>query len=284
MSAESDVNRIVRTWLEDGVMVLPERVLDQVLDQVPSSRQERRGFAAWRNPSVNNVIKLALAAAAVVAVVVAGLNLVPRSDSGIGGTPSPSPSDAVSPIPSVPASQAAVRIDMYPAGFEERTFSVLRPPGWYTCCAGTSGPGFSLIRNTTAPPTGMSVYFYAPTTTYSDPCGLVAVDPPVGSTVDDLVQALGEIPSISTTEPIATTIGGLPATYLEMTSDDTLPCAPDDFYIWDGNWTQGAGQIVRTWVLDVDGSRLVVSALRYPQATEEMLAEQQGILDSLEFE
>lgn len=284
MSADSDVNRIVRTWLEDGVMVLPERVLDQVLDQVPSTRQERRGFAAWRNPSVNNVIKLAIAAAAVVAVVVAGLNLVPGSNSGIGGTPSPAPSGATSPTPSEAASPAAVRIDMYPAGFEERTFSVLRPPGWYTCCAGTSGPGFSLIRNTTAPPTGMSVYFYAPRTTYSDPCQQTPASPPIGPNVDDLVQALRDVPNVSTTEPVAATFGGLPATYLEMTTDDTLPCAAEDFYIWDGNWTQGAGQIVRTWVLEVDGSRLVASALRYPEATEEMLVEQQSILESIQFE
>ena len=37
-------------------------------------------------------------------------------------------------------------------------------------------------------------------------------------------------------------------------------------------------------MLEVDGSRLVVSALRYPEATAEMLAEQQSILDSLQFE
>jgi hypothetical protein len=284
MSAESDVNRIVRTWLEDGVMVLPDRVLDSVLAQVPSTRQERRGFAAWRNPSVSNALKLVLAAAAVIAVVVAGLNLVPRSDSAVGGSASPTPSELRSPTPSGSAPPAAVRTDMFPSGFEDRTLSVLRPPGWYTCCGSTGGPGFAMIRDTTAPPDGMSVYFYAPATTYSDPCTKVPVDPPIGPTVDDLVQALGEVPNISTTEPVATTMGDLPATYLEMTSDDTLPCAPEDFYIWDGNWTQGPGQIVRTWVLEVDGSRLVVSALRYPGATEEMLAEQQRIIDSIQFE
>ena len=93
-----------------------------------------------------------------------------------------------------------------------------------------------------------------------------------------------EIPNISTTEPTSATLGGLPATYLEMTTDDTLPCAPNEFYIWDGNYTQGPGQIVRTWVLEVNGSRVVASALRYPEATQEMLAEQQSILDSLQFE
>ena len=108
----------------------------------------------------------------------------------------------------------------------------------------------------------MSVYFYAPTTTYSDPCEQTPVDPPIGPSVDDLIQALRDIPNITSTEPVAATFGGLPATYLEMTSDDTLPCPPAQFYIWDGNWTQGEGQIVRTWVLEVNGSRIVASALR----------------------
>jgi hypothetical protein len=283
MSAESDVNRIVRAWLEDGVMVLPERVLDQVLDQVPSTRQERRGLVAWRNPSVTNALKLALAAAAVVAVVVAGLNLVPRSESAVGPPISPSVSSTPSEPPAA-TPPAPVRTEVFPAGDEETTFSLLRPLDWYMCCGSTSGRGFSMIRNTTAAPTGMSVYFYAPTTTYSDPCAEVPVDPAIGPTVDDLVQALREIPNITTTEPVNTTFGGLPATYLEMTSDDTLPCSEEEFWIWDGNNTQGLGQIVRTWVLEVDGSRIVASALRYPGATEEMLAEQQSILDSIQFE
>ena len=36
--------------------------------------------------------------------------------------------------------------------------------------------------------------------------------------------------------------------------------------------------------LDVDGSRIVAAALHYPQATTEMLAEEQLILDSVQFE
>ncbi len=35
MSAERDVTRIVRSWLEEGVTALPDRVLDAVLDQSP---------------------------------------------------------------------------------------------------------------------------------------------------------------------------------------------------------------------------------------------------------
>ena len=110
------------------------------------------------------------------------------------------------------------------------------------------------------------------------------MSPPVGPTVDDLVQALREVPNHTTTDPVSTTLGGLPATYLEMTADDTLPCAADAFYIWDGIHLQGVGEISRIWVLDVDGSRIVAGALHYPEATAESLAEEQLIVDSVQFE
>ena len=88
MSAERDVTPIVRNWLQDGVTSLPDHVLDRVFDQVPAIRQERGWLAGWRNTAMQNALKLALAAAAVIAVVVAGLNLVPRSETSVVGPPS----------------------------------------------------------------------------------------------------------------------------------------------------------------------------------------------------
>lgn len=278
MRAERDVTPTVRTWLRDGVTSLPDHVLDRVLDQVPAIRQERSGLAALRNQSMRTPLKVALAAAAIIVVTVAGLSLMPRNGTGVGGPVSPEPkaSSSASPTPA--------RTIMRPSGTDTPQFTVVLPPEWAIFTDIPGQPGFSAIRGTTQPTRGMSVYFYVPTTTYADPCNEVPVSPPVGPTVDDFVQSLREIPNISTTEPTSATLGGLPATYLEMTTDDTLPCAPNEFYIWDGNWTQGPGQIVRTWVLEVNGSRVVASALRYPEATQEMLAEQQSILDSLQFE
>ena len=160
--------------------------------------------------------------------------------------------------------------------------SALVPEGWQSF--GDGSLSFTAVRRgTTAPTTGMSVYFYAPRTTYPDPCQEVDPTQPVGPSVDDFVQALREIPHITTTDPEQTTFAGLPATYLVMTTDDSLPCAPSQFYIWDGNYTQGVGQVVRVWVLDVDGTRVAVSALSYPEATADALAEQQSLLDSIEF-
>ena len=48
MSTDRDVTRIVRSWLEEGVTALPDRVLDAVLDQLPATPQRRARWPAWR--------------------------------------------------------------------------------------------------------------------------------------------------------------------------------------------------------------------------------------------
>ena len=41
MSSDRDTTRIVRSWLEEGVTELPDRVLDAVLDELPATHQRR---------------------------------------------------------------------------------------------------------------------------------------------------------------------------------------------------------------------------------------------------
>jgi hypothetical protein len=93
MSTDRETTRIVRSWLEDGVTVLPDRVLDAVLDQVPATPQRRSWWPAWRFSHMNTYAKFAIAGAAVLAVAVVGYNFLPGR-GGVGGptvTPSPSP-------------------------------------------------------------------------------------------------------------------------------------------------------------------------------------------------
>ena len=68
MSTERDVTRIVRSWLEEGVTALPDRVLDAVLDQVPATHQRRAWWPARRLREMNTPLRIAVAAVAVVAV------------------------------------------------------------------------------------------------------------------------------------------------------------------------------------------------------------------------
>ena len=86
MSTDRDTTRIVRSWLEEGVTALPDRVLDTVLDQVPATPQRRSRWPTRRITQMNTSCKRRIAAAAVVVVAVVGYNVLPGV-SGPGGQP-----------------------------------------------------------------------------------------------------------------------------------------------------------------------------------------------------
>jgi hypothetical protein len=97
VSTDRDVTRIVRSWMDEGVTQLPDRVLDLVLDQLPATPQRRASWLA-RRPTMNNYARLGLVAAAVLAVVIVGIGLFGRSlDVGPSTSPTPSPSSSLSP-------------------------------------------------------------------------------------------------------------------------------------------------------------------------------------------
>jgi hypothetical protein len=105
VSTERDTTRIVRSWLEDGVTALPDRILDAVLEQVSVIPQRRPWWLARRPFSMSNAVRIALVAAAAAIVAVIGVTLLQPS-GGVGG-PSPSDSPSRSPLPS-PSQDAGI--------------------------------------------------------------------------------------------------------------------------------------------------------------------------------
>ena len=112
-TADQETERIVRSWLSEGTTRLPDRVLDAVLDDVPSTPQRRAWWPAWRFADMNNTLRIALAAVAVVAIAFIGISLLPRNSGVGGGTQSSTPS--ASPTPSAtatPSPSAALRLPL----------------------------------------------------------------------------------------------------------------------------------------------------------------------------
>ena len=95
MSTDRETTRVVRSWLEEGVTALPDRVLDAVLDQVPATPQRRHLWPAWRSNRMNTYAKLIAGAAAVLVVAVIGYQFLPGRSGPGGPTAQPSPS----PVP-----------------------------------------------------------------------------------------------------------------------------------------------------------------------------------------
>jgi hypothetical protein len=126
----------------------------------------------------------------------------------------------------------------------------------------------------------------------------LAADPPVGPTVDDLATALSELePFEVTTPPEDVTIYGYHGKHLEWTVPDIAfdRCDAGDVRSWVApidvaepgdafyGYT-GPGYTEEFWILDVEGTRLMIAAERSPGSPTEDLAEQRAILDSIRIE
>ena len=284
MSTDRDTTRIVRSWLEEGVTALPDRVLDSVLDQLPATSQRRPLWPARRLREMNSALKIAVAAAAAVAVVVGGIYLVPRR-GGVGGQGAPSSSPEPSP------SHQVVRITV--AGTELNGASLKLtaqiPEGWSTGASGPTGPYAVHGAGAVEPPAGIGLFASIVDNTFSDPCLHVERSPKVGRTVAEAAAALGAIPNTTSTPPVQTTLAGHPATYLELTIPASLPCAPDQFYLWQDSpnndwWATAFNEVIRVWLVDIGGQRVAIAARSYPGTSDEAKAELQGILDSIVFD
>lgn len=129
-------------------------------------------------------------------------------------------------------------------------------------------------------------------------------DPPVGPTVDDLATALADLaPFRVTSPPTDITMAGYRGKNLELTVPD-LPvegpgegdprftdCEGGNLASWvaplnDGPFTGHTfpGYTEELWILDVEGSRLVIVAHSTPKAPAEDVAELRAILDSIRIE
>jgi hypothetical protein len=99
MSADRDVSRIVRSWLNEDAYEDATRVLDAVLDQIDTTPQRRAIWPVRRILTMNSAMRIGGAAVAVIAIALIGINLYRGSGSGVGSSPSESPRASATPQP-----------------------------------------------------------------------------------------------------------------------------------------------------------------------------------------
>jgi hypothetical protein len=304
MTTEHDVRtRTVVSWLREDAHENAERVLLAALNEVDHTQQRRSWWPAWRFSDMNNLARVLVATAAVVVVAVVGINLFPGSPSGAGGSPPPAspsapvaPSTSPSPSPTPIPSASLVAREIMPFEHDQiaasMTFALTTPPGWFAFDRGVAiddnGPndeayvGFSTAGNSL----------------YSDPCrtveaeaelesaisggGPAGADITFGPTVEDLVTALVDHPSLDVTDPVDVTLAGYSGKYVDLTiPDDISECANYRPMDVGHHYAQGPGQRWHIWILDVDGVRVLVEGNDYPVTPPERLAEEQAIIESL---
>jgi hypothetical protein len=297
MTSEHDARtRTVVSWLREDAHENPERVLLAALNEIDHTQQRRSWWPAWRFNPVNTYAKVAIGVAAVAVVAVAGFNLLPRPTGPGGAVPSPtdtlttpSTSPSPSPTPEPTASLVTHALTPFgPEGFDDKdpraasiTVTFDAPASW------EKFEEIGLWIEGNRPPDGADLMFLPAGGLFSDPClteeeADAAADIPVGPTVDDLVTALVDHPSLDVTSPVDVTLAGFSGKYLDLQVPDNISaCAY--YKPMDGHhYAQGPGQRWHMWVLDVGGVRVLVETNDYPGTPPERLAEEQAMIDSLE--
>ena len=291
MSTDRETTRIVRSWLEEGVTALPDRVLDAVLDQVPATAQRRSWWPARRS-DMNTQTKALLAVAAALVAAVVGYQFLPSI--GPGGRPTPSPPIAPPasptqppPMPtgSVPPGTYTMQVGTDPA------FIVTVPDGW------SRDSGDFVSRGQVRGGTGVGFTTWTVTHLYADSChwqgNLMSVSELRNALPTEIEQGLTDQMGHTTTGPIRMTIGGLDANRFTLTVDkafDPTSCDEQFMRLWpdpgpdeSGGWPIFPGQSTTVWVLQEVGEHVVALAVQHADSASSELAELQAVIESVRF-
>ena len=227
-----------------------------------------------------------MAAAAVVVVALIALNVL-TSNPGIGG-PRPAPVPTATPAPTITGSlQGQGRLEpgryLVNAGFPGVTVTV--PAAW------TTDTDWVVIgpRGNEAP-AGMAVRFYQIDNLAKNPLSVSdgKLNPPLGPTVSDLVQAIVAHTAWTAGAPTDITIDGHAGQRVEFAIPSDARLGADGQFCLSidpdgtcGIWGWSPGQTFDWSIVDVGGRRLVIDAFHYPGTSAADLAAQQAVVDSV---
>lgn len=297
MSTDRDTTRIVRSWLRTDEHESADRVLDDVLVLLDATPQRRSLWPVRRIADMHTFAKLAIAAAAVVVVAVAGYTLLP-SNAGVGGGPPVSPSSSPSPSPTTRPTPSPTPVAIFPPAGELATgqhsmtlegvpFSFSVPTsGWI------SNGSFDIHKDTGVAPDGAGFIFWTdtPIGVFADPCAQVK-SPPVGPSAADLAAAVATVPGTDLVSgPSDVTVGGYPAKQVVLTVRNDVGCNPESFYLWYApqadlaRYATALGSTITVWIVDVDGTLVWIDGETYEGAGPEPGQAIQQIVDSIQFE
>jgi hypothetical protein len=281
VSSDHDVTRIVRSWMAEGVTTVPDRVLNAVISQLPTTRQRRPWGPARMFKYMSFATRIALAAVIMVGLTLAGLQLM---QLGINvGRPAP----RVTPTPAHGAQM-----------LEDRSFGTLAPGIYqvgavfpvritFTVPAGfalTGGGGSREEVGIQAPRQGLrnptyGVRFQIVDSVQPDPCHAGHVPAPsLGPTADDLVTALEHMVGF-TSGPVAdVNLGGRPAKAFDQTNAISTDCdgqTIDTVVDPSGSRTfVSPGERQRFYIVEVNGTRMLITTYYHPNgdATDATIA------------
>jgi hypothetical protein len=308
MSTNRDPDRLIRAFLSEGETELADPVYDVVRDRIEQTRQ-RVVIGPWRMPIMNRIVGFGLAAAAVVAAVLIGAQLLGSPRNQVGG-PSREPTPTALPTPSAtswvgrPAGPTVVTSGNDPVqvtvniaasgwvGLPEvdalaKNDDSLDPP---------KTVGAALLAWTWPAGTGINVY--------GDPCHWLTTIPQTPATTPaQIAAAFAAQTSSAPTAPRDVTVGGyagktitlhVPMAYdkPDGNREERFAACDNSTYAFYGiagqpaeeRNAQGAGQIDELWILDVNGRIVILDAAYGPAVPAALVDELRALAESATFE
>jgi len=241
--------------------------------RMPDHPGDSEHKARWRTPTV-----------AAAAIVVLGVGAIAFT---VSNTNADDP-DGVSQAPA-PTTTVVPRVVTY-TGIPGVPITYTLPDGWEAEQGEPSVSGESSMVN-----------FWDVRNVYADGCERTLLDPPLGPTVDDLATVWAELPGFTATTPVDITVDGYAGKRVDFIVPDypiraepieggyDADCVGGKFALWTeldlvkpSFWAQVPGQQNRQWILDVNGTRLVINEWSEPGTTPEQLADMDEFLASIQ--
>lgn len=316
MTAQHD--DLIRAFIAEGREELPDRAFDAVRGDIHRTRQ-RVVIGPWREPQMSNLAKVALAAAAVVAVLFGASRLLP-TDSGPGATqPSLTPSPAVTPSPATtPADSAAPSVALLSPGpicdegertgpMEPGTYSagqtatnpvpytVEVPAGWtyqggcliakYLGADGGAGEDEVLFS------TWNVTHIFSDACAWDETTNVISTGSTVAELTDALRAQLGHDAS-ATTEVQVDGFAALRTAFTIAPEFDPSTCTGDGIRLWPNPGPDFEGgfccspknAVVDVRIADVAGQRVVVLTEYQPDTSAQDLEELEAMVASIDFD
>jgi hypothetical protein len=291
MSDNDRVINLLTDWLEDQPTRAPDQLLDAFVSDLQITPQRGRWRIALRRLPVfgSNPLRFSMGIAAVALAVVVGVAVWGGRPAvtGPAGAPSPTPSHVVTPAPSPTATSAGAP---WPrtwevAGFGDPTPFFVKatidvPSEIWGANYSSKSMGGLWSRSENA------ILVISPgVRPFEDPCTLPLVMVDVGPSVDDLVNALVDMP-VQVSPITETMFDGYPARQMTFTAPEAREgCEDGHFFTW--RWANGInhgvapGDETTAWVVDVEGTRVLIAAGTEPDATSQEVAELRQAVDSI---
>jgi hypothetical protein len=321
MTASRDPERLIHAFLQEGEEMLQDPIYDEVRAVIEHKRQ-RTFIGPWRTPIMNRFFAIGLGAAATVVVsLLLSPQLFGNNVGGPGGEPTPKPEATAIPASSVVGPTSTPGVDLAEGPFLAVEASGSLPSitvtipasGWEldpaSAVLGVTGddPPYDVLWKGEVidnyPRAGILLQPYRAGTSFvvsDDPCEYIHGGPGRATTVDDFAADLAAQTALSASEPVDVVVDGYAGKSIMLQVPNDVEWENGRFSCWDGIYVsygttlngrpipirkhQGPGQIDELWILDVDGSIVILDAMYRPETAPELVEELRAIIESATFE